>query len=79
MRCTLPAIAIAVAAPVAIAWPACESPDLAPPVAIRRDAPDYPDAARENGAPIECRRHTRIRFTLVDAVESHARTSAGAP
>lgn len=47
-RC-LPALAVAFAAPAAGAWVPCNSPDIAAPVAIRREAPAYPPAVREIG------------------------------
>lgn len=37
------------------------------------------EPARANGEPIECRMHTRVRFTLVDTVDSPGRAAENAP
>ena len=48
MRALLHAI-LALAAPAALAWPACDQAGITPPVAIVREAPSYPPAVREIG------------------------------
>jgi protein TonB len=48
MKRLLPAM-LALAAPVAFAWPPCDQAGLAPPVALAREAPAYPAAVREIG------------------------------
>ena len=48
MKALLHAI-LALAAPAALAWPACDQADITPPVAIVREAPAYPPAVREIG------------------------------
>lgn len=48
MKALLHAI-LALTAPAALAWPACDQADITPPVAIVREAPSYPPAVREIG------------------------------
>ena len=48
MKALLHAI-LALAAPAALAWPACDQAHITPPVAVAREAPSYPPAVREIG------------------------------
>lgn len=49
MNRMLPAACLALAAPAAGAWVPCNSPSIAAPVPVRREAPAFPPAVREIG------------------------------
>lgn len=49
MRRRAPAACLLLAAPAAGAWTPCNSPAIAAPVPVRREAPAFPPAVREIG------------------------------